>query len=138
MTNPYIYEVEEIVSVYDGDTIKCKVDLGFNVTKVEKFRLDYVNAPELRGNSLHIGRQSRDWLRQRLQEAFSNKQKVLLKSTKGLIGRSKGYFAEFFIDGKSINDEMISLGHAKNIRIQPQESKAIVNLRPLKYISEKK
>ena len=43
----YEYKIESIKSVYDGDTITCRVNVGFGVTKDEKFRLSLINTPKL-------------------------------------------------------------------------------------------
>ena len=53
-----------IVSVWDGDTCTAEVDLGFGFSfnKI-KLRLDSIDAPELRGETLQQGRGSRDYLR---------------------------------------------------------------------------
>lgn len=53
-----------VVSVYDGDTFRADVDLGFRVTyRALDFRLLGLNAPELRGDSAAAGLASRDALR---------------------------------------------------------------------------
>lgn len=39
----------KILSIYDGDTFKISVDLGFGVHKVDKFRLYGLDTPESRG-----------------------------------------------------------------------------------------
>lgn len=49
--------------VYDGDTITVSVDLGFNVTVREKFRISGIDAPEVRGAERESGLRSRDFLR---------------------------------------------------------------------------
>lgn len=36
----------ELVAVVDGDTVDLKVDLGFHVYKVDRFRLLGINTPE--------------------------------------------------------------------------------------------
>lgn len=54
----------EIVSVYDGDTCRADIDLGFYTTlKSVEFRLLGINAPERRGETLQAANVSRDNLR---------------------------------------------------------------------------
>lgn len=90
----------KIISVYDGDTVTAEVDLGFNVTITEKFRLVRINAPEVRGEEREDGLKSRD----RLRELILNKNVIIktLKDRKGKYGR---YLAEIYInqDDKSTN-----------------------------------
>ena len=50
------YEYEcELVRVIDGDTVKLRVDCGFNVTFTDNFRLHGINAPEMRGSDKVAG-----------------------------------------------------------------------------------
>jgi len=60
-----IYEYRaRVVSVYDGDTFRADVDLGFRVTcRALDFRLLGLNAPEMRGEFANAGLDSRDALR---------------------------------------------------------------------------
>ena len=71
MTNPsknslffYRAELASPSDVYDGDTIKLSIDLGFNSwLKQVKFRLYGINTPEVRGEEKEEGYKSRDFLR---------------------------------------------------------------------------
>ena len=44
---PYYY-IAEVVSVYDGDTCTCVVDLGFKTSTRIKVRLVGIDTPEIR------------------------------------------------------------------------------------------
>ena len=59
-----MYEYHGFVSeVYDGDTITVDIDLGFYIhIHNQKFRLLYINAPEVRGSEREKGLISRDAL----------------------------------------------------------------------------
>jgi micrococcal nuclease len=48
--------------VVDGDTLDIQVDLGFNVFHNQRFRLEGVNTPELRGASLEAGKAARQFV----------------------------------------------------------------------------
>jgi len=53
-----------VISVYDGDTFRADVDLGFRVTcRGLDFRMLGINAPEVRGETRAAGLASRDALR---------------------------------------------------------------------------
>ncbi len=43
---PFEYPRFEVTRVIDGDTIRCKIDLGFRVQYEDTFRLMLVNTPE--------------------------------------------------------------------------------------------
>lgn len=51
-----------VLSVVDGDTIECAVDLGFRLTTTQRFRLSGYNAPELTGAERPLGLMAREHL----------------------------------------------------------------------------
>ncbi|MCD6435235.1 MAG: thermonuclease family protein [Clostridiales bacterium] len=107
----YEYRVEEIIKIYDGDTITVKLSLGFNVTKIEVLRLAYIDTPELRNEEYEAGIISRDWLRERLNTAMKGTgiRVKTLKDHKGKYGR---YIATIYVDGVNINKQMLAEGLA--------------------------
>ena len=108
----YEYKVSDIIKIYDGDTITVNVDLGFGVSKLEKFRLAYINTPELRGDSHDAGIVSRDYLRVLLFTAFETNQTITIKTKKDRKGKYGRYTGEVFINGMSVNEKMLSEGLA--------------------------
>jgi micrococcal nuclease len=65
----YVYRAK-IRSVYDADTLRVDIDLGFSVGLVNRsVRLYGINAPEMRGPEKPKGKQSRDWVRKTLKGA---------------------------------------------------------------------
>ena len=46
----------ELIRVVDGDTLDLRVDLGFCMTTVQRFRLLGYDAPEMHGATLTMGR----------------------------------------------------------------------------------
>ena len=105
----YTYSLE-VTKVYDGDTVYGTVDLGFSVYTWQKFRLLGINTPEIRTRDLEekaAGYAARDWLKKQITEA----KEVRVKSEgKGKYGR---WLAVLYIDGRNINEEMLSNGMAK-------------------------
>jgi micrococcal nuclease len=84
----YIYKAY-VTSVYDGDTITCVVDCGFNLgIQKTKIRLYGINTPELRGDDRDMGIFVRDELRKKIL----NKHIFLktIKDKKGKYGRFLG------------------------------------------------
>lgn len=109
------YKVKEIVKVYDGDTVTVKIDLGFNISITERIRLLGINAPEVRGESREAGLASRDWLRQKLEEAKENGYDIILKTKKDKKGKYGRYLGYILINGPepvNLNMRMIQEGHA--------------------------
>jgi micrococcal nuclease len=106
----YYYEAI-VVSVYDGDTIRFDIDLGFNMwIKNESVRLRGIDAPEIRGEERPIGLQSRDWVRSQLPRGS----KVLIRTEKPFREKYGRYLATVFLsDGTNLNEMMVNLGFAE-------------------------
>ena len=65
---PYYYKAK-VVSVYDGDTCTCVIDLGFKLSVRVKVRLLGIDTPEVRTRDKEEkakGLSTRDWLRERI------------------------------------------------------------------------
>lgn len=109
----YKYKAK-IISVYDGDTVRANIDLGFgihnngNTGKGESLRLFGINAPEVRGEAREKGLESRD----RLRELILGKEVEIhsIKDSKGKYGR---YLANIFLDNENINEKLVSEGFAE-------------------------
>lgn len=108
----YEYKVKEIVKVYDADTITVIVDLGFNVSVKEVFRLVGINAPEVRGDEREEGLIARDWLRERVFTAYETDCEIIIKTQKDRKGKYGRWLGELFIDGININEQLIAEGYA--------------------------
>lgn len=113
----YTYRAE-VVSVYDGDTVRVNIDQGFGlVNKGEDgngvtLRLFGINAPELKGPESNEGILSRNYLR----GLILNK-KVIIKTYKDKREKYGRYLASIYLttpEGQiEINTQMVSAGHAK-------------------------
>lgn len=92
---------------YDADTVRLKIDLGFNITVEEKFRLLGINAPEIKSDDKAKAIEGRDYLRSCLEG-----KDLVVKTEKGQekFGR---WLCTIYVDGVDINQEMIKAGHAK-------------------------
>ena len=108
----YEYSLAGIKSIYDGDTFIAKVDLGFGVTKEEKFRMAHINTPELKLDTYEAGKASRDYFRNRMEKAFIDNKQIIVKTFRDSKGKYGRYLAEVFIEGVSINEELVTMGHA--------------------------
>ena len=95
-----------VLSVYDGDTITCNIEVGFDIYKLEKVRLSGINAPEVRGEEREEGLKSRDALR----ELISDKQLRLVNEGTGKYGRT---VANLYLDTINVCDWMVRNGYAE-------------------------
>ena len=112
MKNHLYYYLANVVSVYDGDTIRADIDLGLSTwVKNEKIRLARINAPELRGSEREAGLKSRDYLRELIL-----KKEVMLQTIKDRKGKYGRYLAEIWLEREgewiNVNDLMVDLGYA--------------------------
>ena len=112
---PYYY-IAEVVSVYDGDTCTCVVDLGFKTQVRIKVRLIGIDTPEVRTKDKEEkkkGLKTRDWLRERIL----NKKVLLHTKERGKFGRWLGMIWSLEEDKpefeSSYNKQLINEGFAK-------------------------
>lgn len=110
----YEYKVIEVVKIYDGDTMTVVVDLGFGIYSRQTLRLYGIDAPEMRGDEKEKGIVSRDWLRQKIEEAKSQNEKVIIKTIKDATEKYGRLLANIFIgtDPKSLNEQLVEQGLA--------------------------
>lgn len=109
MKKDYIYDAI-VRSVYDGDTIRVDIDLGFNTwIHNESIRLYGINAPEIRGEERPLGLVSRDWLRQQLPAGAEIKIKTI-KDKEEKYGR---YLGVIYLNDVNLNEMMVANGLAK-------------------------
>lgn len=105
-----------VVDVYDGDTIRAIIDLGFGVQlrgetgKGVSIRLAGLNTPEIRGEEREQGLISRDRLRERILD-----KEVIIKTFKDEKGKYGRYIGEIFIEEESINEWLITEGLAERV-----------------------
>jgi micrococcal nuclease len=118
----YIYKAE-LVRVVDGDTVDLIIDLGFDTSRKERFRLYGIDAPEM--NTL-AGKAAKTWLREALQPLEAIYIQTIQLSTKAKRDKYGRFLAVLYgfepvlssldrprVNGCSFNAEMIREGHAK-------------------------
>lgn len=103
----------KILRVYDGDTVRADLDLGFGIwMRNQSIRLRGINTPELRGDEKEAGIVSRDRLRELLDEVGNVCViKTQKDSQRGKYGRILG---EIKVEGQelSLNQILIDEGLA--------------------------
>lgn len=96
----YIYKAY-VTDVYDGDTITCIVDCGFNLgIQKTKIRLYGINTPELRGEDRDIGILVRDELRKKILNKH-----IFLKTIKDKKGKYGRFLGKIYIKNKDEDNE---------------------------------
>jgi micrococcal nuclease len=119
----YIYKAS-LIRVVDGDTVDLIIDLGFDTSRHERFRLYGIDAPELRTAA---GKAAKAWLWEALQPLEAIYVQTLQHKTKAKRDKYGRFLAVLYSDlgdlranlppktlaVESINARMIVEGHAK-------------------------
>ena len=104
----YTYRAE-LVRVIDGDTVVLDIDLGFETwIRDQSIRLYGIDTPEITGEEKEEGLAVKSWLEERLYG-----QEIVLQSIQDKKGKFGRWLGVLFIDGKSVNDELLSSGKAQ-------------------------
>ena len=98
----YTYKAK-VISVYDGDTVTCEVDLGFEIKMTIKVRLYGIDTPELRGEEREAGLVVRDIVREMILDRY-----VILKTMKDKTGKYGRYLGNIHISDTSHIPSLIS------------------------------
>ena len=129
-----------ITKVVDGDTAKGDIDLGFGIVYANQtFRFWGIDTPESRTRDLeekYYGKLASQYVKDRL--TVGEKYQMRTEIDKGKFGRILG---EFFIDGVSLNQQMIDenmavkyMGQSKeDIEAEHLQNRLILNERGFKY-----
>jgi micrococcal nuclease len=118
----YIYQAE-LIRVVDGDTVDLIIDLGFDTSRKERFRLYGIDAPEMRTKE---GKEAKAWLWEVLQPLETIYVQTIQLSTKAKRDKYGRFLAVLYdelptlvptirrpVHPASINAKMIVRGHAK-------------------------
>lgn len=104
MKKDYIYDAV-VVSVYDGDTLRANIDLGFDTWLMkEPIRFYGINAPEIKGENRDQGLVSRDWVREKLPVGT----KIQIKTLKDKTEKYGRYLGIIYLNDVNINEEMVA------------------------------
>ena len=115
-TKLYFYRAH-VVDVYDGDTCRVDIDLGFNTfLRREKIRLSGINAPELRGKEREAGLKSRDYLRELILD-----KDIYLETEKDRKGKYGRYLGTIWVKDENnryinVNEKLVQEGYAVEMK----------------------
>ena len=110
--NLYHYRAD-LKRVVDGDTIDVILDLGFDIHMQARIRFAGINAPESRTKDL-VEKQKGLESKRFVEDWLGNIDQIIIETQldkKGKFGRILGRVLN--PAGDCLNDEMITLGHAK-------------------------
>ncbi len=106
-----------VVSVYDGDTIRCDIDLGFSVwLKKQTIRLYGIDTPEIRGEERPDGLVAKDFVKSKLPAGST----ILIETfqdKKGKYGRwlANIYYGTSQEEPVCLNEELVNEGYAERV-----------------------
>jgi micrococcal nuclease len=114
MSKLYFYNAT-VSDIYDGDTVRVHIDLGFNTWIFDqKLRLYGIDTPEIRGEERPLGLIARDFVIERIPVG-TDIQVLTQRDATGKYGR---YLATIFYDGgKNLNEELLLSGNADEYMI---------------------
>jgi micrococcal nuclease len=104
----YIYNVNKILKVVDGDTVDALIDLGFYTYIHKRVRLYGLNAPESRTRDKEEKARGIA-AKRRLKELLKSKNIKIISHGVGKFDRVLG---EFICDDENINEQLVTEGHA--------------------------
>lgn len=105
----YTYKAK-VLEVIDGDTIDVIIDLGFDVKFVSRLRLYGINTPESRTKNKEEKVKGLA-AKARLKELIEDKE-IIVNTYKDKEEKFGRMLATIFIDDKSINEQLVTEGHA--------------------------
>ena len=97
-----------VIDVYDGDTVTCSIDLGFNMFTRQKIRLCGIDTPELRGDEREDGLR----VKQFVKELLLN-QEIRLYTIKNRTGKYGRYVGIIVHEGVNVNQLLLNNGMAQ-------------------------
>lgn len=109
MTPCYRYSAI-VASIYDGDTIRADIDLGFGCwVKNAKLRLAGIDTPEIRGGARPAGLAAKEFVSDRIPAGSE----IIIVTDKDRTGKYGRYIATIFYDGgQNLNEQLVESGHA--------------------------
>ena len=98
----YKYKAK-VIKAYDGDTITCEVDLGFETKMTIRVRFAGIDTPELRGEEREAGLVVRDIVREILLDKI-----IFIKTEKDKTGKYGRYIADILVPNEYLGSKLIT------------------------------
>ena len=97
-----------VLRVIDCDTVDVRIDLGFHVHYNVRVRMYGIDAPESRTRDLDEKKMGLA-AKERLEQLLDDKEVIIKSHGIGKFGRCLG---SLYVNGKNVNEQLISEGHA--------------------------
>lgn len=113
----YEYRLVEVLRVVDGDTIDCRIDFGFGVQAKFRFRLAFIDTPEVYGSQATAkGKEASEFTKQWLADHPTCTVRTF-KGTAATVGIGDGSFGRWlgaFVssDGSDLTTALTNAGFA--------------------------
>lgn len=95
----YIYKAM-VTNVVDGDTIDVEIDLGFQISTVQRLRLMGIDTPEIRGPEKKEGLK----VKQYVKDLIEGKE-ILIETHK--VGKFGRYVVDIWVDGLNLTRHLL-------------------------------
>lgn len=106
----YQYKIKELVKIVDGDTVDVVIDLGFDITRKERVRLNGIDTPEtLTKDAVEkkYGLEAKEYV----EKWFSKQKEIVIRTYKDdKYGRTLGDF--YGNEEKTLNTLLVEQGFA--------------------------
>jgi len=106
----YQYKIKELVKIVDGDTVDVVIDLGFDITRKERVRLNGIDTPEtLTKDAVEkkYGLEAKEYVK----KWFSEQKEIVIRTYKDdKYGRTLGDF--YGNEEKTLNTLLVEQGFA--------------------------
>lgn len=111
----YVYR-GTVYDVYDGDTIRVDVELGFYQVAIrQRFRLFGINTPEVRGEERQRGIEVRDYVRSIIPKGTE----VIVQTIKDKTGKYGRWLAVIWVESPggwvNVNQHLLEHGMAEEL-----------------------
>lgn len=109
--DPRYWYGAEIHSIYDGDSLRLNIDMGFETWRNrQSFRLAHIDAWEIRGEERPMGLKAKEFIKKHLDVG----ERVLIRTIKDTRGKYGRILVEVYDmeSGQCINDLLVAGGHA--------------------------
>ena len=108
---PFVYKIEKLIKVIDGDTVDVRLDLGFHTFVEKRVRLHGINTPEIRTRDKKVkGRGLK--ARERLKELCVRGRGDFVLESVGL-GKYGRVIGILLNDNVNLNRMLVMEGHAE-------------------------
>ena len=112
-----------VIRVVDGDTVEIELQLGFKITRTDKFRILGIDSPET--TYRRKGLSDEEWEAEKIagakakefaSELLPEGTEVMVRTHKDGQGKYGRYLAEIFIGDANFATEMLKAGHAEEYK----------------------